>query len=377
MNKEIFKWILITASTLILSLFVSINLVSIIKYNQLTLNLFSVIRNDKSIIIGSILLFILLLLVIVKYTVAIQNSIRNGSLKSAGNNEFGSSRFATNSEVEKEFKEWKLNHKLESGGMVVTKIKDKYYYDDSTNHSLIIGSTGSGKTVSAIMPLIYNLADAGESMIVNDSKGEILRETYGYLKRKGYNIKIINLREPNKSDGWNPLHLPYKYFVDKDIEKEVETVNDFSYSICQEVSARDPYWSESSSAVLSGLALALIEDSKCEEQVHFNSLYNLLVYHGSKTLDTRKNSLDDYFDSKPFGNLAKNFYATGGFAKGETRATIFSILSSKLGKKSIFVLSSIKSIGNAKFFNSPLFSPFTKMNPTPLISSPVKSATTL
>ncbi|MDD3453632.1 MAG: type IV secretory system conjugative DNA transfer family protein [Bacilli bacterium] len=330
MNKEIIKWIIISFLALFLSLIVATNIVNFINYNKLTFNILKIINSDKGLIVGTLLIFSLLMLVIIKYSIAIQNSIKKGKLKSAGNNEYGSSRFATNDEIEKEFKTWNLNHELQSGGMVVTKIKDKYYYDDSTNHSLIIGSTGSGKTVSAIMPLIFNLADANESMIINDSKGEILRETYGYLKKKNYNIKIINLREPNKSDGWNPLHLPYKYFKNGDIEKEVETVNDFSYSICQEVSARDPYWSESSSAVLSGLALALIEDSKCEEQVHFNSLYNLLVYHGSKTLDSKKNSLDDYFDSKPFGNLSKNFYATGGFAKGETRATIFSVLSSKL-----------------------------------------------
>lgn len=330
MNKEILKWIFIGIVTVFISLIISTNIVNFIIYNKFTINIFSIIKNDKSVIIGTLLMFSLSMLVIIKYSIAIQNSIKKGILKSAGNNEYGSSRFAINDEIENEFKVWNLNHELKSGGMIVTKIKDKYYYDDSTNHSLIIGSTGSGKTVSAIMPLIYNLADANESMIINDSKGEILRETYGYLKNKNYNIKIINLREPNKSDGWNPLHLPYKYFSNGDFEKEVETVNDFSYSICQEVSARDPYWSESSSAVLSGLALALIEDSKCEEQVHFNSLYNLLVYHGSKTLDNKKNSLDDYFDNKPFGNLSKNFYATGGFAKGETRATIFSVLSSKL-----------------------------------------------
>ncbi|MCK9181216.1 MAG: type IV secretory system conjugative DNA transfer family protein, partial [Bacteroides sp.] len=200
---------------------------------------------------------------------SVRNKLKSGELKKAGNNEYGSSRFATVKEIEKEFSVWNFNKKMKAGGMVVTKINSKYYYDDSTNHSLIIGSTGSGKTVSAIMPLIYNLADASESMIINDSKGEILRETYGYLKDGDYNIKIINLRDPYKSDGWNPLHLPYKYFKQGNIEKEVEIVNDFSYSICQEVSARDPYWSESSSAVLSGLSLGIIEDSKAEDEVHF------------------------------------------------------------------------------------------------------------
>ncbi len=289
-----------------------------------------VFRFDSNSLYGNSLLTSIMVLSLVKYSTWLKNSVKSGKLKVAGNNEFGSSRFATDKEIEKEFKVWNFNSKLNTGGMVVTKIGNKVYYDDSSNHSLIIGSTGSGKTVSSIMPLIFNLADASESMIINDSKGEILRETYGYLKNKNYKIKIINLRDPNLSDGWNPLHLPYKYYKEENIEKAVEIVNDFSYSICQEVSARDPYWSESSSSVLSGLSLGVIEDSKNEDEVHFNSIYNMLVYHGTKTLDNRKNSLDDYFDNKPFGNLAKNFYATGGFAKGETRATIFSVLSSKL-----------------------------------------------
>lgn len=285
--------------------------------------------NNNS-VYGCLLITSLSVLSLIKYTEWIKNKTNSGELKVAGNNEYGSSRFATNKEIEKEFKVWDMNKKINSGGIVVTKIDNKIYYDDSTNHSLIIGSTGSGKTVSSIMPLIYNLANASESMIINDSKGEILKETYNYLKSKDYKIKIINLRDPNKSHGWNPLHLPYKYFKEGNIEKEVEIVNDFSYSICQEVSARDPYWSESSASVLSGLSLGMIEDARNEDEVHFYSLYNLLVHHGSKTLDNRKNSLDDYFDNKPFGNISKNYYATGGFAKGETRATIFSVLSSKL-----------------------------------------------
>ncbi|MDD4623792.1 MAG: type IV secretory system conjugative DNA transfer family protein [Bacilli bacterium] len=330
-KKKIINWVLIIIGTIAGSILITVNIISLIETSKLNPNVSSYFVLSKTTLIGCLILSLICILSIIRYTMNVRNKLEKGDLKKAGHNEFGSSRFATVKEIEKEFSVWNFNKKIKAGGMVVTKINNKYYYDDSTNHSLIIGSTGSGKTVSAIMPLIYNLADASESMIINDSKGEILRETYGYLKDKDYNIKIINLRDPYKSDGWNPLHLPYKYFKQGNIEKEVEIVNDFSYSICQEVSARDPYWSESSSAVLSGLALGIIEDSKAEDEVHFNSIYNMLVYHGTKNAEgSKKNSLDDYFDNKPFGNLAKNFYATGGFAKGETRATIFSVLSSKL-----------------------------------------------
>ncbi|UKI26480.1 MAG: type IV secretory system conjugative DNA transfer family protein [Bacilli bacterium] len=74
--------------------------------------------------------------------------------------------------------------------MVVAIENNKYYIDTSSNHNLIVGSTGSGKTVSVILPLIFNLADSNESMIINDVKGELYKYTYNYLKKK----KIMMLR---------------------------------------------------------------------------------------------------------------------------------------------------------------------------------------
>ena len=232
-------------------------------------------------------------------------------------------------EIRKQFTTWHFGKENKAGGMVVAIDNNKYYIDTSSNHSLIIGNTGSGKTESVVYPLIFNLADSGESMIINDVKGELYKTTYDYLKKKKYNVKIINLRDTNNSDFWNQLTLAYQYYQEKNFEKEVETINDLSNAICEEVNSRDKYWQESSSSVLSALCLALIEDAKNENQVHFHSIYNLLVEHGAKKYGDQ-NSLDKYFSDRPFGNTAKNFYSSGNFARGETRATIFSILAAKL-----------------------------------------------
>ncbi len=337
MLKKTFKIILTLVVTFLVSTFFIGNTLNFIKTKykfQILINpikLFEVIKTNPTNIYGIFLLFLLICLFVLNYYINLNYKIneKDDIPDKSGSNEYGSARWASDKDL-KRFKTWDISQPIKSGGIVVTCNNDKFYYDDSTNHTLVIGTTGSGKTVSTIMPLIINLADASESMIINDSKGELLRKTNDYLINKGYKIKIINLREPTNSNFWNPLYLPYKYYKEKNLEKTVELVNDFSYSLCQEVSARDPYWSESSASVLSGLCLALMEDSKNKDEVHFNSIYNLLVEHGTKTLITKKNSLDDYFDSKEFGNLAKNYYATGGFAKGETRATIFSVLSSKL-----------------------------------------------
>ncbi len=274
--------------------------------------------------------FFILLLLYYKYNFKIRNSNSvNGIPKRVESNEFGSSKFASMKEIKDHFTTWKFGKDNKSGGMVVAIENNKYYVDTSSNHSLIIGNTGSGKTASVIFPLIFNLADAGESMIINDVKGELYKTTYDYLKRKKYDIKVINLRDTSNSDFWNPLTLAYEYHKENNFEKESETINDLSNAICEEVNSRDKYWQESSSSVLSALCLALIEDCKNENQVHFHSIYNLLVEHGGKKYGDQ-NSLDKYFDDRPFGSTAKNLYSAGNFARGETRATIFSILASKL-----------------------------------------------
>lgn len=296
------------------------------------IKLINIILNDKMIIMGILMLEFLFILILFyfKYNFKIRNTnSNNGVPKRIESNEFGSSRFSTMKEVKENFTTWKFGKENKAGGMVVAIDNNNYYVDTSSNHNLIIGSTGSGKTQSVIFPLIFNLADSGESMIINDVKGELFKTTYDYLKKKDYNIKVINLRDSKNSDFWNPLTLAYQYYKENNFEKEIETVNDLSNAICEEVNSRDKYWQESSSSVLSALCLALIEDAKSENQIHFHSIYNLLVEHGAKKCED-ENSLDKYFSDRPFGNTAKNLYSSGNFARGETRATIFSILAAKL-----------------------------------------------
>lgn len=242
-----------------------------------------------------------------------------------GNNEYGSSRFTSAKEIKKIFKKWNIGSNLNKGGIPVTFINNEVYYDDSSDHTLIVGSTGSGKSVSLIMPLIFNLADANESLVINDTKGELYNITSDYLIKKGYNIKIINLRDALSSDGWNPLHLPYKFFKENNLDEACDMIENFASSLTKNLSSKDMYWEKSATAVLTALCYGIMEDAKNEDEVNLYSIYNMLVEHGSKYID-RFNSLDLYFNQKPMGSLSKMAYATGSFAKGETRATLFSVL---------------------------------------------------
>ena len=74
-------------------------------------------------------------------------------------------------------------------------------------HSLVIGSTGSGKTTTFINPMIQLLAStaAGSSMIMTDPKGELFSLHSKYLKERGYDVRLLDLRDTYVSSRWNPL----------------------------------------------------------------------------------------------------------------------------------------------------------------------------
>ena len=280
---------------------------------------------------GTILLSFLIFLFILKYDRDIKLKLlkKKRLPEEDGSFEYGSSRFMTRKEIKKNFKVWHIGDELKSGGIPVTKMDGKIYYDDSFDHTMIIGSTGSGKTICEIMPLIFNLGYANESMVINDTKGELYNITAHFLKKHGYKIHVVNLRNALASDGWNPLHLAYKYYHEGNIDLAGDIIENFSKSLCKNLSSKDMYWEKSATAVLSALCYGLIEDCTDEAEVNLYSIYNLLVEHGSKTID-RFNSLDLYFQQKPMGSLSKMAYATGSFAKGETRATLFSVLATTI-----------------------------------------------
>jgi type IV secretion system protein VirD4 len=311
-------------------------LVSIIKNNVKLSWDFNLIKSflalkDLGLLFGTSLMTILIMLFIIKYDkeIKLKFSRKKDFPEEDGSFEYGSARWMTKKEIRKEFKVWNIGSKLSSGGIPVTYQDGKFYYSDSFDHTLIIGSTGSGKTQCEILPMIFNLGYAGESMVINDTKGEIYNYTSDFLKKQKYNIHIINLRDAFASDGWNPLHLAYKYYKNGNIDLAGDMIENFSKSVTKNLSSKDMYWEKSANAVLTALCYALIEDAHNEAEVNLFSLYNLLVEHGSKTID-RFNSLDLYFQQKPMGSLSKMAYATGSFAKGETRATLFSVLATTI-----------------------------------------------
>lgn len=154
---------------------------------------------------------------------------------------------------------------------------DEYLYiNDKTSHTLVIGSAGCGKTQVTILPVVKLAMMAGESIILNDVKGEIYERTASELEKNGYKITILNFNDSNLGNSWNPLTLPYTLFKRGNKDKALELIEDLGYYLFSDfyVGDADPFWVNSTIDYFTGITLYLFENAR-EEEINFNSIYNL------------------------------------------------------------------------------------------------------
>ena len=91
--------------------------------------------------------------------------------------------------------------------------------------------TGNGKSQCVVEPMIESLGRKGESMIITDPKGELYRDHANFLRSKGYNIIILNFRDPQMGNAWNPLAIPYDLYKQGNEDKAIELLKDVSFNM--------------------------------------------------------------------------------------------------------------------------------------------------
>ena len=138
----------------------------------------------------------------------------NSKLKPVKDSNLENSRWMNDNEKKKLFQQHTYSelNTVEKDGIPVLAELDKKGKDlnilfSSPSHALIIGSTGSGKTTTFVSPMIQLLGatNAGSSMVITDPKGELFSLHSKLLSERGYDVKVIDLRNTYSSYRWNPL----------------------------------------------------------------------------------------------------------------------------------------------------------------------------
>ena len=153
--------------------------------------------------------------------------------KTVGQGQYGTARFSTKAEIKKTYtkipfdvENWRKGKNLPKvqGTVVGCRTKGKRTYaliDEGDVHTLMVGAAGIGKTAFFLYPNIEAACASGMSFLQTDLKGDVVRN-YGTIAKKyyGYNVSVIDLRNPTRSDENNMLHLVNKYM---DIYKSDKT----------------------------------------------------------------------------------------------------------------------------------------------------------
>ena len=251
-------------------------------------------------------------------------------LSSGEKDDKGYSRWCTDKEMKEKLSKIVIKDEVyNASGVPLINDGKNIWVDNGDSHNIVIGSTGAGKTQDIVHPKVKILAKNGESMIITDPKAEIYKEHAGLLKALGYNIIVLNFRDPQRGNCWNPLALPYRLYKEGNTDKAMELLDDVASNILYEEGGnKDAFWEKTSADYFAGLALGLFEDAK-EEEVNINSI-SVMTTIGEEKFGARSSYIKEYFNSKDPASAAYTCASGTVMAAEETKASILSTFKQKI-----------------------------------------------
>ena len=255
--------------------------------------------------------------------------------KIKSNNEHGSARWATKHEIKRNFRKERVSHIVKSGFPVYYSKNNKYvWFDMETPHYIYLGSTGSGKSATAVIPECSFIATSEnkKSVFITDPKGEIFSTTSKMFKDNGYNVYTLDFRNPEYSNHANLLETAineYELYTKNEKLSEKESnekqkiiykneaithfaqcnqiVNDICTMIMADKTAREAFWNNSASDLLYGIIFLFLEDyadGKIKrEQI---TLTSMKKFQNSSMTDKNIKNLRKYVELKPYGYKSKD-----------------------------------------------------------------------
>ena len=194
-------------------------------------------------------------------------------------------------------------------------------------NTLVCGGSGAGKTRFYCKP---NLMQANTSFVILDPKGEILRDTGGLLKAKGYEIRVLDLISMEKSHCYNPF-----VYLQSDNDVQRLVTNLFKSTTPKGAQAQDPFWDTAASMLLLALIFYLRYEAPEEEQ-NFPMVMEML--RAGAIEDEEDNSptpLDNLFSDLEMENpdhIAVKYYHNYHSGSAKTIQSIQITLAARLEK---------------------------------------------
>ena len=278
--------------------------------------------------------------------------------KVKSNHEYGSARFSTFNEIKKNFKKEKISSIKESGVPMWFSKDYKYvWFDKETPHYTYLGSTGSGKSVTAVIPMCSFIATAKNkrSVFITDPKGEIFNTTSKMFKDNGYNVLTLDFRHPEMSNHFNilePIIKEYEKYIDYEKKSIVSKKDKVKFNnlamtslaetnrlitslatmIMQEkTQQKDPFWNNSARNLLEGLIGFFLEEYK-KNNIKRNqiTMTSIRKFQNSSMQEKNFNKFKTYIDRKDYGSKSKDSLTSILNASDNTYKSITAVFGEKM-----------------------------------------------
>ena len=311
-------------------------------------------------------MLILLLAVVFGALVAITTFSGRGSLdsiksKTVGDGQHGTARWATQGEIKKTFRSvpfqtalWRKGERLpDAQGLVLGCTGKKgqltALVDSDDIHCLMIGASGVGKTAFFLYPNLEYACASGMSFFASDTKGDLARN-YGAIARDcyGYQVAVVDLRNPTRSDGYNLLTLINHYMdacrrdpadlaARAKAEKYAKILSKTVINPDEENFAQNQYFYDAAEGVLTAVILLLAEylppkriHGELRERRHIVSVFKLVQELLAPSILPGKNEFQLLMDRLPEEHKAKWFSGSALTAAEQSMASVMSTVLSRL-----------------------------------------------
>ena len=225
--------------------------------------------------------------------------------------------------------------------------------DSGDVHALMIGAAGVGKTAYWLYPCIEYACASGMSFLSTDTKGDVMRNYGTVAKQYGYNVSVIDLRNPTRSNGNNLLHLvnkymdlyqahPFELMYKAKAEKYAKIISKTIILSGMDSAAfgQNAYFYDAAEGILTATIL-LVAEFCAPQKRHIVSVFKIIQELLAPSSKKGKNQFQGLMDILPNDHKAKWF---AGAALNTAEQSMASVMSTALSRLNAFLDSELEQL---------------------------------